>query len=55
MYVIIFSIDKNYGVCQELKNGVGGFKKSPVKLKNPPCPLGKGESPKLNFKQIIAN
>jgi len=29
MYVIIFSIDKNYGVCWELKNGVGGFKKSP--------------------------
>jgi hypothetical protein len=31
------------------------FSKSLVKLKNPPCPLGKGESPKLNFKQIIAN
>jgi hypothetical protein len=25
MYVIIFSIDKNYGVCQELKNGGGGL------------------------------
>jgi hypothetical protein len=24
-------------------------------IRNPPCPLGKGESPKLNFKQIIAN
>jgi len=31
MYVIIFSIDKNYGVCWELKNGVGGFKKSLLK------------------------
>jgi hypothetical protein len=31
MYVIIFSIDKNYEVYRELKNGVGGFnfKKSP--------------------------
>jgi hypothetical protein len=29
MYVIIFSIDKNYEVYQELKNGGGGFKKSP--------------------------
>jgi hypothetical protein len=35
MYVIIFSIDKNYEVCRELKNGGGGFKKSLVKLKNP--------------------
>ena len=32
MYVIIFSIDKNYEVCQELKNGVGGFNSI---LKNP--------------------
>ena len=23
--------------------------------RNPPCPLGKGESPKLNFTQILAN
>jgi hypothetical protein len=38
-----------------INNGIGGFKKSLVKLKNPPCPLGKGESPKLNFKQIIVN
>ena len=29
MYVIIFSIDKNYELYQELKNGGGGFKKSP--------------------------
>ena len=26
MYVIIFSIDKNYDLYQELKNGDGGFK-----------------------------
>jgi hypothetical protein len=32
VYVIIFSIDKNYEVCQELKNGVGGFNSI---LKNP--------------------
>jgi hypothetical protein len=35
MYVIIFSIDKNYELYQELKNGGGGFKKFHVKLKNP--------------------
>ncbi len=39
MYVIIFSIDKNYEVYQDLKNGVGGFnsilKNPPLKLKNP--------------------
>jgi hypothetical protein len=35
MYVIIFSIDKNYGVCWELKNGMKNdgikFKKFPFK------------------------
>ncbi len=50
MYVIIFSIDKNYEIYRELKNGGGGFKKSLVKLKNPPCPLGKGESHQLDSK-----
>ncbi len=38
MYVIIFSIDKNYEVYQDLKNGVGGFNfflNPPLKLKNP--------------------
>jgi hypothetical protein len=52
MYVIIFSIDKNYEVCWELISGVGGFKKSLVKLKNPPYPLGKGESAELNSKHL---
>jgi hypothetical protein len=50
MYVIIFSIDKNYEVYRELKNGVGGFNSI---LKNPPCPLGKGESHQLDSKQIL--
>jgi hypothetical protein len=44
VYVIIFSIDKNYEAYRELISGVGGFKKSLLKLKNPPNPLGKGES-----------
>jgi hypothetical protein len=46
MYVIIFSIDKNYGVCRELKMGL-------VVLKNPPNPLGKGELHQLDPKQIL--
>jgi len=50
MYVIIFSIDKNYEVYQDLKNGVGGFNSI---LKNPPNPLGKGESHQLDSKQIL--
>jgi hypothetical protein len=33
-----------------IKKWGGGFKKFPVKLKNPPCPLGKGESHQLNSK-----
>jgi hypothetical protein len=52
MDVIIFSIDKNYEACRELKNGVGDFKKSLLKLKNPPYPLGKGDSAELNSKHL---
>jgi hypothetical protein len=50
MYVIIFSIDKNYDLYQELKNGGGGFNSI---LKNPPNPLGKGELHQLDPKQIL--
>jgi hypothetical protein len=50
MHVIIFSIDKNYELYQELKNGVGGFNSI---LKNPPSPLGKGELHQLDPKQIL--
>jgi transcriptional regulator CtsR len=42
MYVIIFSIDKNYEVCQELKNGGGGYISI---LKNPRAPRRTGQAP----------
>jgi hypothetical protein len=42
MYVIIFSIDKNYELYQELKNGGGGFNSI---LKNPRAPRRTGQAP----------
>jgi hypothetical protein len=63
MYVIIFSIDKNYDLYQELKNGGGSFKKSPQFCgAGSPSPLGKSlsrpprrigrESAELNSKHL---
>jgi hypothetical protein len=42
MYVIIFSIDKNYELYQELKNGGGGFNSI---SKNPRAPRRTGQAP----------
>ena len=57
MHVIIFSIDKNYELYQELEEGrkmrVLGLKKFSLQSKNPPYPLKKGESAELDFKQIL--
>ena len=46
MHVIIFSIDKNYEVYQELEEEVEMevFRLKKFFSKNPPCPLFKGES-----------
>ena len=63
MYVIIFSIDKNYELYQELEEGgemVVYVLKILHSIKSPrnsagqaPNPLKKGESPELNSKQIL--
>ena len=58
MHVIIFSIDKNYELYQELEEGErnGGIwiKKNffAIKELNPPCPLKKGESHHWHLKNF---
>ena len=57
MYVIIFSIDKNYELYRELEEGrkmmVFSLKYPRFAKKNPPNPLVKGESHQLDPKQIL--